>query len=78
MKRLHVTWMLGGMAMTAVLAACSNDVRIVPEPAGTTGGSGVKVQIHGIRLPVFKGQSLCALYGLSNAAAATVLGFRPY
>jgi hypothetical protein len=35
---------------------------------------GSPAQIHGIRMPVLKGQSLCAI----EAPGATILGFAPY
>jgi hypothetical protein len=38
--------------------------------------AGSTQQIHGVRIPVLAGQTICAIQG--NNAKVTVLGFRPY
>jgi len=50
-------------------------LQVVPLPGA---GSGTSPQVHGIRLPVLTGQSLCAFSGLSLGVTTTVLGFKPY
>lgn len=62
-----------GVTLSTVSGSdCSTPKTAVLQPPG----SGGVEQIHGIRLPILAGQSLCE--GSSPSGTVTILGFRPY